>query len=66
MIFPEKLISYLTDLAIRMILDPLSYAMVWVALSLVCGVVLPTSVFLLKRYRSRRVSASGRDKEVDA
>lgn len=65
MIFPEKLISYLTDLAIRMILDPVSYALAWVALFLIC-VVLPTSGFLLERYRSRLVSTRGRDKEVDA
>lgn len=65
MIFPEKLISYLTDLAIRMILHPAPYALAWVALFLVC-VVLPTGGFLLERYRSRRMNASDRDKEVSA
>lgn len=65
MIFPERLISYLTDLAIRMILHPVPYALTWVALFLIC-VVLPTGGFLLERYRSRRVSAKGRDEEVDA
>jgi len=65
MIFPERLISYLTDLAIRMILNPVPYAMAWTALFLIC-VVLPSSGFLLKRYRSRRVSTGNRDEEVDA
>lgn len=65
MIFPEKLISYLTDLAIRMILNPVPYALAWVALFLVC-VVLPISVFLLERYRSRRVNTGNRDEEVGA
>lgn len=65
MIFPEKLISYLTDLAIRMILNPVPYAMAWTALLLIC-VVLPISVFLLERYRSRRVSTGNRDEEVGA
>lgn len=65
MIFPEKLISYLKDLAIRMILHPAPYALAWVALFLVC-VVLPTGGFLLERYRSRRVSTRNRDEEVSA
>lgn len=65
MIFPERLINYLTDLAIRMILNPVPYALAWVALFLVC-VVLPTSAFLLERYRSRRVSTGNRDEEVSA
>ena len=65
MIFPERLISYLTDLAIQMILHPVPYALAWVVLFLIC-VVLPTSGFLLERYRNRRVSAKGRDEEVDA
>lgn len=65
MIFPERLISYLTDLAIRMILHPVPYALAWVALFLIC-VVLPISVFLLERYRSRRVSTGNRGEEVGA
>lgn len=65
MIFPEKIISHLTDLAIRMILNPVQYALAWVALFLVC-VVLPISVFLLERCRSRRVSTGNRDEEVGA
>ena len=65
MIFPERLISYLTDLAIRMVLNPVPYAMAWVALFLIC-VVLPISCFLLERHRSRRIGAKNRDEEVSA
>ena len=65
MIFPERLISDLTDLAIRMILNPVQYALAWVALFLVC-VVLPTGGFLLEQYRSQRVSTGNRDEEVGA
>lgn len=65
MIFPERLINYLTNLAIRMILDPVPYVLAWVALFLIC-VVLPTSAFLLERYRSRRIGARNRDEEVSA
>lgn len=65
MIFPERLISHLTDLAIRMILNPVPYALAWMALVLIC-VVLPTGCFLLERYRSRRNSTGNQDEEVGA